>query len=218
MDVGAVLQSMAQSAGDVFETTGAKTGALAYCKKGDHLLTLGVDSAAPGAKIAVEAKEDRGFNLATALDDIEQARQNREAQVGIFVFSKKTAPAGLTPFARHGKHIVLVWDREDQTSDVFLQAGVSVAKALVVRERLSQEKSKDSLALKAAIAAISKEIASLAQISKWAQTIKANGDKIGKKADGMAKRIRKKVELLEKYLVPAGEIAVDASAIRPATP
>ena len=41
-----------------------------------------------------------------ALAEMETARQNRDAESGLFVFSKKTAPAGLEPLARYGNDVV----------------------------------------------------------------------------------------------------------------
>jgi hypothetical protein len=212
--VGSVLQADAQKAGDVFEATGNKTGVIGYCKIGDHVITLGAESAAPGAKIAVEAKEDKSYDLAKALQEIEQARQNREAQLGLFVFSKNTAPPGLEPFARHGKHIVVVWDRDDPTTDIFLKVGVSVAKALLVRERLANEKSKDMVALKAAMVAITTDISTLADISKWGKTVKRSGEKIEKKAGVLLKRLKRNLSVLESFLVlpDNGEEVVEASS------
>lgn len=210
--VGSILHADAQKAGDICEATGNKTGVIGYCKIGDHVITLGAESAAPGARIAVEAKEDRSYDLAKALEEIEQARQNREAQVGLFVFSKNTAPSGLDPFARHGKHVVVVWDRDDSATDIFLRAGISVAKALLVRERMADEKSKDRVAMKTAIVAISADILVLAEISKWAKTVKRSGEKIGKKAQILSKRLSRNLSVLEKHLVSSnGEVVIGTS-------
>ncbi|MBI2808196.1 MAG: hypothetical protein HYX68_24690 [Planctomycetes bacterium] len=201
-EVGAVLQADAQKAGDLFEATGNKVGVIPYCKVGDYVITLGSESVAAGARIAVEAKEDKSYHLTKALQEIEQARKNREAQIGLFVYSKQSAPTGLAPFVRHGQSILVIWDQTDSASDIFLQAGVSVAKALVVRERLAEERSKDMVALRKALEAITKEVTALAQISKWAQTVKRTGDKIGKKADLLQKKLTRHLLILEKYLLP----------------
>ena len=175
---------------------------IAYSRTGDHVITLGAESAVPGAKIVVEAKEDKSYDLPKALKEIEQARKNREAQVGIFVFSKNTAPAGIEPFARHGKHIVVVWDRDDPATDIFLRVGISVAKALVIREQLSDAKTKSNLvALKTALVAITTDISALDQISKWATTVRRSGDKIGKKAGSLRKKLDRNLSVLEKHLV-----------------
>ncbi len=200
--VGGVLQGESQRSGEVFEETGNKTGLIAYCKMGDHVITLGAESAFPGAKIVVEAKEDKSYDLSMALKEIEQARQNRQAQVGIFVFSKNAAPAGLEPFSRHGKHIVVVWDRDDTSSDIFLRVALSVAKALVIREQLSDSRSKSSIiALRSALVAITSDVVALDEITKWATTVKRNGDKIGKKASILRRKVDKNLSVLEKNLI-----------------
>lgn len=71
----------------------------------------------PCAKVVVEAKEDASYDLAAALAEMETARQNQEAESGLFVFSKKTAPAGLEPLARYGNDVVVVWDADDIMTD-----------------------------------------------------------------------------------------------------
>lgn len=195
--VGFLLQADAQKAGDICEPTGAKVGVIPNRKYGDYVIELGAESAAPGARIAIEAKEEKGYDLKAALKETELARQNRQAQVGLFVFSKKTAPAGLEPFARHGMNLVVVWDQDDLLTDIFLRAGVSVAKALVIRERLADENSRDIVPLKNAVVAITKELSALATISKWAITITRNGQKISKKAEVLKKKLAKHLLLLE---------------------
>jgi hypothetical protein len=179
--VGTMLQAEAQKAGDIFEETANKTGVIPYCKVGDHVITLGAESAAPGAKIAVEAKENRSYDLASALKEIAKARRNRGAQVGLFVFSKTTSPPRQQPFARHGSDIIVIWDQEDQMSDVYLRAGLSVAKALAVQAKHSSEKKADIVALRSAVVAIQAQTSSLAAIETLARTVKRNGVKIGKK-------------------------------------
>jgi len=97
------------------------------------VIELGPDSAAPCAKIVVEAKEKENYSLANAREEIETARKNRGADWGVFVFSKKTAPANLEPFSRYGNDFIVVWDVEDQSTDVFLKAGIIAARALCFR-------------------------------------------------------------------------------------
>ena len=87
------------------------------------------------ARIVVEAKEDASYNLKKALDELEDARKNRGADIGVFVFSKRTAPNGLEVFNRYGNDVVVIWDAEDTGSDVFLDAGLSVARALCARPK-----------------------------------------------------------------------------------
>ena len=107
------LAREAQHAGDIAIPTAHTTGLIKNCKVGDCVVELGPDSAAPGAKIVVEAKEEAGYSLARAREEIETARKNRDADWGLFVFSKKTAPSGLEPFQRYGNDFVVIWDAED---------------------------------------------------------------------------------------------------------
>src|SRR4029077_19939950 len=95
------LAREAQHAGDIAIPTGHGTGLIKNCKVGDCVIELGPDSAAPGSKIVVEAKEEAGVTLARAREEIETARKNRGADWGLFVFSSKTAPTGLEPFQRY---------------------------------------------------------------------------------------------------------------------
>jgi hypothetical protein len=153
---------------------------------------LGPESAAPCAKIVVEAKEDASCDLAAALAEIETARHNRDAESGLFVFSKKTAPAGLEPLARYGNDVVVVWDADDVATDTHLRLGLSVARALCTRKALERSSlDVDFTAIDAALLEITKQVKELDDIRTWTDTIRSNGQKI-------LDRLRISTEKLEK--------------------
>jgi hypothetical protein len=79
-------------------------------------------------------QEDASYTVAKARAELETARKNRDASVGLFIFSEKTRPEGMDSFLRHGNDVFVVWDAERVESDVILRAGLSVAKALCVRQ------------------------------------------------------------------------------------
>lgn len=188
------LMRQSQYAGDVATPTGHTTGLIKNCKVGDCVIELGPDSAAPGARIVVEAKEDTGYSLAHAREEIEQARKNRGADWGLFVFSKKTMPAGLEPFARYGNDFVIVWDVEDAASDVFLKAGILATRALCFRiERRSAAQQVDFEVIDKAILEIEKRAGNLDDVRKSAETIQSSSAKI-------LDRVRKDREALEKQV------------------
>jgi hypothetical protein len=188
------LIRQSQHAGDVATPTGHTTGNIKNCKVGDCVIELGPDSAAPGATIVVEAKEKEGFTLANAREEVETARKNRDAEWGLFVFSKKTAPAGLEPFARYGNDFIIVWDAEDPASDVFLKAGIIAARALCFRtERQSAAQQVDFEAIDKAILEIEKRAGNLDDVRRSAETIQSSSAKI-------LERIRKDREALEKQV------------------
>jgi hypothetical protein len=132
--VVAFVEREAQKACDIAVATGKTTGSMRGCKVGDIVVELGPECAAAGAKFVVEAKEDASYTLAKARTEIETARKNREACAGLFVFSRKAASAGMESFARHGDDVYVIWDADQIESDVMLRAGLSLAKAICVKQ------------------------------------------------------------------------------------
>jgi hypothetical protein len=173
------LAREAQHAGDIAVPTAQTTGLIKNCKVGDCVIELGPDSAAPGAKIVIEAKEELGYSLARAREELETARKNRGAEWGLFVFSKKTAPNGLESFQRYGNDIVVVWDAEDIYSDVNLRAGILAGRALCVRtSRQSAAQQVDFEAIDKAIHEIERRAGNLDEVRKSAETIQSSSVKI----------------------------------------
>ncbi len=186
-----------QHAGDVATPTGHTGGLIKNCKVGDCIIELGPDSAAPGAIIVVEAKEKEGYTLATAREEIETARKNRGADWGVFVFSKKTAPANLEPFARYGSDFVVIWDVEDPSTDVFLKAGIIAARALCFRsERQSAAQQVDFETIDKAILEIEKRAGNLDEVRKSAETIQSSSNKILDRVRIDRDALEKQVEIL----------------------
>jgi hypothetical protein len=184
----------AQYAGDIVIPTAQTTGLIKNCKVGDCVLELGPDSAAPGAKVVVEAKEEAGYTLARAREEIETARKNRGADWGLFVFSKKTAACGLEPFQRYGNEFIVVWDVEDTLSDVFLKAGVLASRAMCFRaQRQAADQDVDFEAIDKAIHEIEKRAGNLDEVRKSAETIQTASTRI-------LERVRIDREALEKQV------------------
>jgi gas vesicle protein len=208
--LGDLLSSEAQRLGDVHRATGTSVGLIKSCKTGDHVTQLGPDSSAPGARIVWEAKEDKKYDLTQALGEIEAARKNRDAQVGIFVFSKTTSSADLQPFGRYANDIVIVWDADDPTSDVYVKAAYSVGRALSIRSRERVSRSDEALrSLEQATRAVEKQVQHLDQIKTWSETIRGHGEKIADRVGKMKDDLVKEVERLDREvaalkMVPAG--------------
>jgi hypothetical protein len=158
--------------GDVAEWTGNSTGMIRNNKVGDVVLELGPDSAAPEARIVLEAKEDRKYDLKKALEELGTARTNRGAQIGVFVCSRKTAPATLEPIRRYGDDIVVVWDNEDPSTDVYLSVALTLSRALCIREhRRTASESADLEKIDRAANEIEKKAQQLDEIKKGAESI-----------------------------------------------
>jgi hypothetical protein len=200
-ELGNLLASLAQQQGDVHEATGTTTGIIKNCKVGDHVIELGPESAAPGVRIAWEAKESRACDLSAALAESETARKNRGAQLGVFVFSKKTAPDTLQPLARFGSNVVVVWDAEDPSSDLQVRAAYTICRALAIRERTASAQTRDVITqIEEATRAVEKQLAYLEEIKKQAETIQSNGEKIVIRAAKMRDDVAKEVERLDEQI------------------
>ena len=173
-----------QAEGDVAERTGNSTGRIRNSKKGDVVVQLGPETATPGARIVIEAKEDQSYNLQKALAEIAEARKNRNAGVGVFVFSKRTTSCDvLEPLARYGDDVVVVWDAEDSATDAYLVAALSVAKALSVQgAQGGGTLGVDVDGLDKAIREVERQASGLDDITKSAQAIDSHVTKILDKA------------------------------------
>lgn len=198
---GAVIAELAAAKGDLYEATGATTGVIRNCKVGDHVVQMGADTRAPGARIAWEAKDKGKVRLGDALCEIERARKNRGAQVGVFVYSARTAPEGVEPLARHGDDIVVVWDADDPATDVYLSAAYSLARGLAMTTTATDETTASSLRdIDRAARAIEKQLQHLAEIDTWAKTIENSGAKIAHRVTRMQTELARQIELIDEQV------------------
>ncbi len=191
------VNKRSQRAGDVATHTGKTSGRISRKLVGDIVIELGDEHAAAGSRIVIEAKEDSSYTLAKARDELETARKNRDAEIGLFVFSSSHAPNGLDMFNRFGNDIVVVWDAEDPATDVALDAGISVAKALCTRARShSEQVGADIKAVEQAILTVEKQVEGFAEITRLTTTIKNNSENVLKRARIMNESIEKQIEIL----------------------
>ena len=187
------VEQHSQRRGDTAESTGATTGLIKNCKVGDAVIHLGPDCAAAGARIVVEAKEEQRYTLRMAQEEIEQARKNRNAQQGLFVFSRVSAPT-MEPLARFGADVIVVWDAEDPQTDAYLRAGIEISRALCLRS--GQEASRQQIdfePIDRAVLDIEKRVQTLDAVRKSAESIKSSSDSI-------LERVRIDRDVLEKQV------------------
>lgn len=187
----------AEKTGDIPTFTGNTTGGIKNCKVGDATVELGPDCVAHGIKFVVEAKESSSYDLRKAMSEIELARHNRGAGIGVFVFSKTTAPQNQESIFRIGNDVFVIWDSEGLDSDVILKTALSLAKALCVRESTSRlAEAAEFHTIDIAILAIEKEARRLDEMRRWTETIKSNSGKILEEVRKMADGLESQVSLL----------------------
>jgi hypothetical protein len=187
--------------GDIATPCGTTTGTIRNCKVGDLIAELGPESAVPGALIVVEAKAAAGYDVPRARRELDEARKNRDAQVGLFVFARGYAPANLEPVARYGDDVLTIWDPEDPATDLFLKAAYSVARALVVaRGRAAAEVEADFSEIDAAVAEIGQRAESLDEICSLTKTITNANEKIATRARAVREALLREVLRLQEHL------------------
>lgn len=191
------LEERARSHGDVLEATGRTTGAIRNCKKGDAVLELGPEHRATGARIVFEAKEDAGTTLASARAELEEARKNRGAEVGVFVLSARSAPPSWPTFHVLGEDLFVAWDLEDPETDVRLEAALAVARALATRGRVEHRSEVDFARLERAIRDVEKQLQGLDEIQTSANTIEGGVVRIKERARKMRAQLERAVQALD---------------------
>jgi hypothetical protein len=198
--VGEQLQREAERLGDVCEHVGLVQGR-AQRKTGDYVVELGPESAGAGARIVFEAKAQKRYTLKSALTELVAARKNRDAQVGVFVFDRASAPEGMEVLHRVGGDLFVVWDADDAATDLYLRLVFGVARTLAHRERTADARGEaDLLALDGLIDEIAAHVATLEAIEKAARTVKKNGEAILSNAETMRDALVRQVEALRGHV------------------
>ena len=191
-----LLQMEAQRAGDMCERLAGTPGKEGR-KVGDYVVTMGPDSAAAGARIVFECKADKGYTEAKAIEELTLARKNREAQMGVFVIARESAPDGFQPCRRIGPDLLVVWDAEDPATDLNLQAAPSIARALVVKQHAESGRTEaDVRGIEQSVRAIEGFVVAVGSIAHDAQLVVRRGTKIGKVAGVLRERLGEEMERL----------------------
>jgi hypothetical protein len=198
--VGELLECQAKRIGDVCEHVGATPGRLQR-KLGDYVLELGPESAAPGARIVYEAKAKKHYTMKSALAEIADARKNRDAQIGVFVFDRASAPDDIEALRRIGSDLFVVWDADDATTDTIFEAAFLVARTLAHRACEADSRSEaDFRALDELMDGIARHAASLEVIEKAARSVKKNGDLILSGSEAMREALDRQVAALRAHI------------------
>ncbi len=131
------------------------------------------------------------------MSELSEALKNRDAGVGLLLFSVRIAPAGIEPFVRYGDDIVVAWDAEDPRTAVALVASLSVAKALSARSAVQREaENADFDAIDRAILEIEQQTRGLDEITRVTQTILGGSDRILDRSRIMREALLKQIGFL----------------------
>ena len=199
-----MLGDIARGANDLIERTGTEAGDSGRSKKGDFVLTLD-PAVARGAelRIVVEAK-DRKVSGREIRDELREARTNRDAAVGLVVFTPQHAPAGIAPFDVRAGDVYCVIDptRPDAAT---LEAAVRLARLLALATLRDNGAAVDAAALSETMTAIREQLEAV-------RTMKTNLTQIGSTANTVAGALDRMREGILAQIVRAERELVSASA------
>ncbi|MDX2054760.1 MAG: hypothetical protein SFV15_20325 [Polyangiaceae bacterium] len=172
------IQRAVHGAPIIVDNLGGIVGARPGSKVGDQLLRFNEESLFAGAALVVEMKHDSSYTVSRALAELEVARSNRSAQVGLFVMAKSHAPAGFPAMARYGQDVLVTWDDEDDSTDPYLHAGVILGLALASRQRRPLDEG-DIKALADVEHRIQQELKRHETMKKLAERIRKDAEELG---------------------------------------
>jgi hypothetical protein len=126
-----MLGEIARGADDILERTGTEAGDAGRSKKGDFVITIDPELArGTELRIVVEAK-DRAISGRAMREEIREAKTNRDAAIGLVVFSTEHAPTGIAPFDVRAGDVYAVIDPADPDRST-LEAAVKLARLLAL--------------------------------------------------------------------------------------
>jgi len=155
--IEALLADIARGANDILDRTGTDAGDKGRSKKGDFVLTLDANlTHGAELRVVIEAK-DRKVSGREMRDELREARANRDAAVGLVVFTPAHAPAGIAPFDIRAGDVYCVVDPADP-DPATLEAAVRLARLLALASLRERQAEVDAAAIGEALIAICEQL------------------------------------------------------------
>ena len=189
---------------DIPENVSSAKGLVNSDKVGDYIVTLGDCSRAPGRKIVFEAKKQHGYNLRKTIDELDRAKKNRGADMGIFVFCKGYEPIEAGDFHRAGNDFIVTADEENMEKGerlLFLEAAYKVSRMLLAaKAREKAQLSIDPGFIRAEIESIEAALKNTSDISTKVTTIRNSADAIEKSVLIFAEKLEVHIENIRSHI------------------
>jgi len=194
-DLYQVIAEMGRQFGDETELVRGTPG-VHKCKTGDYLVTLGETTGAPGLRIAFEVK-DQDYKPKKAIGELQEAKENRDAVSGIFVFAKGREPVEFGNFKRIDNDFYCTVDKAVLAEGgplPFLWAAYELARVQAVAAVRKEVGGKlDLERIQQLIDGIAVWVPRLAEIATKAKTVQNNGDAIETTAREIKEDIERRV-------------------------
>ncbi|MEO8462419.1 MAG: hypothetical protein ABI555_04355 [Chloroflexota bacterium] len=195
-----LLGDIARGANDLVERTGTDAGDAGRSKKGDFVITLD-PALTKGAdlRVVIEAK-DRRISGREMRDELREARLNRDAAVGLVVFTPSHAPAGIAPFDVRAGDVYCVIDPADPDVAT-LEAAVRLARLLALTSLREHEAEVDAAALGEALTAIREQLETIRAMKVQLTSIGSTAGQVAAGLDRMREGILAQIVRAERELV-----------------
>jgi hypothetical protein len=199
----AMLGDIARGANDLVERTGAEAGDKGRSKKGDFVLTLDTNLT-PGTelRVVIEAK-NRKVSGREMRDELREAKDNRDAAIGLVVFTPEHAPTGIAPFDVRAGDVYCVVDPADP-DPANLEAAVRLARLLAIASLRQTEAEVDAAAVGEALNGIREALETLRALKMQLTTIGRMSGEVNAGLDKLRDAIVAQVVKAERELVAAG--------------
>ena len=190
----------------LIERTSDEAGNVIRSKKGDFVLTLD-PTTTRGAlvRIVVEAK-DRAISGRAMRDEIGEAKRNRDAAVGLVVFSTAHAPAGIAPFDVRMGDVYCAIDPHDP-QPATLDAAVRLARLLALAATRETDGDIDAAAVHEALERVRAELDAVRGLKTKLTTIGTAAKAVNAGLDQLREGIVARIAEAEAELRVAGDRA-----------
>ena len=190
----------------LIERTSDEAGNVIRSKKGDFVLTLDpTTTRGATVRIVVEAK-DRAVSGRAMRDEIGEAKRNRDAAVGLVIFSAAHAPAGIAPFDVRMGDVYCAIDPHDP-QPATLDAAVRLARLLALAATRETDGDVDAAAVHAALERVRAELDAVRGLKTKLTTIGTAAKAVNAGLDQLREGIVARIAEAEAELRVAGDRA-----------
>lgn len=183
--------------GDQTENVTGKAGFTPNCKKGDYVITLGDTSGAPGVRLVIEAKKGY-YNLKGAVEELKEAKKNRDAICGIMLFAKGYEPSEIKDFRLIGSDFFATIDEEALYNGIpllYAESAYKIARAIAINTIKREEVKEINLdKVQSDLEALRYSIKRISELVKKARKIQNESSSIENLADELKQEMNEQLE------------------------
>jgi hypothetical protein len=107
----------------------------------------------------------------------------------------------MEPLSRWGQDVFVLWDAEDVATDVYLKAGLLIARALVIhREKARNDQTVCIHEMDEAVNTLTHDVVALDEIVRCAGLVKRNSETITRHAETLKSKVEAQLDVLRTHV------------------